>query len=55
MTHVQEHMEIKTVDGLSVHEVAKRMVTPKHPWLIDPRKSRRIGYWDATTSVSATG
>lgn len=74
--------QILTADSkLPVEEVAKRLVTQKHPcaparprvrvrhlhactrdpsinrgrarrWLIDPRKSKRIGYWDGLTSLA---
>lgn len=55
MAKREEHLAILTSDsGLPVHEVARRLVTPKHPWLIDPRTSRRIGYWDMITSVCCT-
>ena len=37
--------------GETVRDYYKRYVKPKYPWLIDPRKSKRIGYWDAITSV----
>ena len=38
--------------GESVEVYARRLISPKHPWLIDPRKSKRIGYWDALTSIA---
>ena len=37
--------------GETVEEYARRLVYNKYPWIIDPRKSRRIGYWDTLTSV----
>jgi hypothetical protein len=51
MSLVAEHRAMKTDTGESVHDVARRLVKPKYWWLIDPRKSRRIGYWDSLTSV----
>ena len=36
----------------TVHEVARRLWGPRPPcWIIDPRKSRRLGYWDALTTL----
>jgi hypothetical protein len=54
MSQLDVHRLIKTDTGESVHAVAKRLVTPKHPWLIDPRSSNIIGYWDLVTTVSAS-
>ena len=51
MSKRKELMSILTTEGLPVHEVARRLVQPKHPWLIDPRTSKRVGWWDAITSV----
>ena len=45
-------MTVVKETGESLEEYARAFARPKHPWLIDPRKSRRIGYWDMITSVS---
>ena len=38
--------------GETVHEVARRIAGGRPPcWIIDPRKSRRLGYWDALTTL----
>ena len=36
----------------SIEETARRLSANKHPWLIDPRTSKRIGYWDGCTSIA---
>ena len=51
MSRREEYLAMRTDTGDTVYDVAKRLVQPKHPWLIDPRKSKIIGYWDVLTSV----
>ena len=40
------------ITGESIQEYARAFVRPRYPWLIDPRVSKRVGYWDALTAMA---
>lgn len=37
---------------VEIEEAAARLTTPEAGWLIDPRTSKVLGYWDAITSLA---
>lgn len=51
MSLAAEHASMLCDTGETIHDVARRLVKPKYPWLIDPRKSKVMAYWDLITSV----
>ena len=53
MTELAAHraMKCKGTDE-TIHEVARRLTPPKHWLLIDPTKSKRMGYWDTLTTFA---
>ena len=53
MSALAAHQAMKVVGSdETVHEVARRLTAPKHWLLIDPAKSKRMGYWDALTTLA---
>ena len=50
---LEAHKEIKCAGtNETVYEVAQRLVKPNRWFTIDPRNSKRMGYWDTMTTLA---